>query len=228
MHHHYLAGAVAALWLSTSSLVAALSFESLTHEADATVGQAQAIVEFPFTNTGERTVTITDIKSSCGCTVPELEKKIYAQGESGELRAVFTFGDRVGEQVKHITVVTDEVGEDGQNVSHRLTLKTTIPEALKLTPKVLIWRKGDPATAKTVQVEVAGAFENAVVSAGENAAVTVEVEQPDGGESAGKVAIHITPTSTDRSRRAKLPIILTAGEGEAAKTYTEHVFILVR
>ena len=61
---------------------------------------------FAFSNTGSTPVTIEDVHSTCGCTVPTLDKRTYAPGESGTIRAVFTLGDRVGLQEKLISVRT--------------------------------------------------------------------------------------------------------------------------
>jgi len=38
-----------------------------------------------FTVEGSKSVEITDIKTSCGCTVPELNKRIYAPGDTAKI-----------------------------------------------------------------------------------------------------------------------------------------------
>ena len=63
--------------------------------------------EFTFTNTGKEVLTITDVKSSCGCTVPQLTKTQYAPGESGKITVIFNPENRSGQQHKVITVTTD-------------------------------------------------------------------------------------------------------------------------
>ncbi len=63
--------------------------------------------EFTFTNTGTEPLTITDVKSSCGCTVPSLTKTVYAPGESGKITVIFNPENRSGPQHKVITVTTD-------------------------------------------------------------------------------------------------------------------------
>ena len=51
-------------------------------------------------NEGQTAVTNESLKPSCGCTTAELEKKTYAPGEKGEVRARFDIGQRVGVQSK--------------------------------------------------------------------------------------------------------------------------------
>jgi len=59
-------------------------------------GDKEAVGLFRFENNSQKTVTITSVQPSCGCTTAALEKRIYAPGEKGEIKAVFTLGDRVG------------------------------------------------------------------------------------------------------------------------------------
>ena len=62
---------------------------------------------FPFTNTGTGTLVISDVKASCGCTVPTLAKTTFAPGERSEIRIVFDPKGKSGKQNKTITVVTN-------------------------------------------------------------------------------------------------------------------------
>ncbi len=39
---------------------------------------------FRFRNTGDHTVNVTDLKPSCGCLNPKLDKRVYAPGDRGE------------------------------------------------------------------------------------------------------------------------------------------------
>jgi len=128
-----------------------LVFEKEQIEYQAALMEDKADVVFHFTNSGESEITIKSARSSCGCTVPKLEKKTYGPGESGEIHATFTFGARVGKQVKRITVEMEDPG----NRTYTLTLVTTIPEWLVIEPRILRWAVGDDATAQTFRVTVA-------------------------------------------------------------------------
>jgi hypothetical protein len=104
-------------------------------------------VVFPFRNSGAKPVTITAVESSCGCTTPHLAKPLYAPGETGEIRALFEFGDRVGPQQKVLTVMTDDA-----KVATHLVLRVEIPEVLVADQRVLQWAHGEPAVAKPLIV----------------------------------------------------------------------------
>lgn len=80
------------------------SFPSTSTTFTAAVGDTQVAHSFPFTINGNARITITDIKTSCGCTTAKLDKTTYAPGESGNITATFIIGDRTGEQTKHIRV----------------------------------------------------------------------------------------------------------------------------
>jgi hypothetical protein len=62
---------------------------------------------YTFTNTGSAPLIIGDISSTCGCTVPRLEKNQFAPGERGELKIVFDPKGRVGRVNTEINVVTN-------------------------------------------------------------------------------------------------------------------------
>lgn len=100
-------------------------------------GVSSLEAEFPFTNTGDATVTILETHSSCGCTVPEVTEKIYAPGAQGVLKARFDIGGRQGLQTKQITVRTD-AGD------HALSFSVNLPQRLTITPRLHIFRAGAP------------------------------------------------------------------------------------
>jgi hypothetical protein len=136
-------------------LSASLTWESLTFNVKAAPTDTQCVVVFPFVNSGEGTVTIDSVQSSCGCTTVELAKTKYAPGQKGEIRAVFTFGDRVGEQHKTVTVVESE-GEKPATVL--LEMFVVIPETVTLEPRVQTWTKGGPCEEKSLVIRIAKDF----------------------------------------------------------------------
>ncbi|OIQ28843.1 MAG: hypothetical protein BM564_08075 [Bacteroidetes bacterium MedPE-SWsnd-G2] len=44
---------------------------------------------FTFTNTGDAPLTISKVKTSCGCTVPNYEKAAIMPGETGEIEVKY-------------------------------------------------------------------------------------------------------------------------------------------
>lgn len=165
---------------------------TIAHEASATETDTSAV--FSFTNESDQSVTIESVRSSCGCTVPELTKRNYAPGETGEIIAVFTFGTRTGAQRKTISVITDEQGAERQD----LVLEVTIPVLIEVRPFFVFWRKGDEISTKSIEVKVVDPDlikPVTVESASENfqAVLRQDAEDPTTWQ------IEITPESTETS-----------------------------
>ena len=75
----------------------ALHFTSPTQELSATEDAVDIHASYVFTNSSGHAITISEIKTSCGCTTAELEKRIYQTGESGTINVVFDIGSRTVE-----------------------------------------------------------------------------------------------------------------------------------
>lgn len=86
--------------------------------------------KFAFTNVGNEELTVTDVKSSCGCTIPELTTKVYAPGESGEITVIFNPANRHGNQNKVITVTTNS----RKTPTARVTINAYVTKVLDIQP----------------------------------------------------------------------------------------------
>ena len=115
-----------------ATATAQLVFKTDTVKTTAKAGDATVETRFPFTNRGQDVVNITELGSTCGCTVPELKTRRYAPGESGEITTRFTIGNRTGKQTSHITVKTDAG-------PHLLTLEIDIPPRINIAPRLLVF-----------------------------------------------------------------------------------------
>jgi hypothetical protein len=73
-------------------------------------------MEYKFKNTGDQTLIIKNISSSCGCTVTKVEKKEYQPGEEGTIPVKFFSRGLNGKITRTITVSTN----DPENVYTRL------------------------------------------------------------------------------------------------------------
>lgn len=62
---------------------------------------------FKFKNTGKHDLYVTDVKPSCGCTIPEWTKTAVKPGGSGEIKIVFNSTGKHGEQNKTISILTN-------------------------------------------------------------------------------------------------------------------------
>jgi len=130
--------------LSTSR--AGLVFETPHLDITAPVTSTQTEAIFPFRVDGA--TSIKSVKSSCECTVGKSNKVSYQPGERGEIRAIFTHGERVGEQFKTLTIRTDEPGVGPQKVS----FKVVIPRVVEVSPVALFWTRGAKIEMKEIQI----------------------------------------------------------------------------
>jgi len=127
---------------------ASLHFEADFLEHTASPTETSTTFSFDFTNEGPSTVKITDIKSSCGCTVPKLEKHQYAPEEKGQLDIIFNYKNSTGHQEKYITVKTS----DGN--SYRLSIIVEIPCVIDIAPHILRWKNADFETWQSAQISL--------------------------------------------------------------------------
>jgi len=63
---------------------------------------------FVVTNTGKSTLLIRKIKTSCGCTAVQPEKKQIEPGESIDIKTIFNSAGKRGNQSKNVTIITND------------------------------------------------------------------------------------------------------------------------
>lgn len=80
-----------------------MTFSTLSISKDSMFVDQDKVFEFPFTNNSNVPVTIANVKSSCGCLVPNWPKNPLLPGESGKIIAVF-YRKFPGPMNKSITV----------------------------------------------------------------------------------------------------------------------------
>jgi uncharacterized protein (DUF58 family) len=132
-----------------STLSAALEWEITRFVHEAPPGEQMVTAVFPFTNGGSQPITIRNMQSTCGCTVAELEKRVYAPGESGEIKAVFSYGGRMGRQMKQVRVTTSDRSQPTV-----LEIDVTIPTMVEINPRILYWRIGQDLEPRSVTVRL--------------------------------------------------------------------------
>lgn len=62
---------------------------------------------FHFTNTGKDSLVISNVKVTCGCTVPEWPKEPIPPGGKGEIKVGFNTTDKEGRQLKILRVIAN-------------------------------------------------------------------------------------------------------------------------
>lgn len=203
---------LALLSLLSSSGWGALVFAEtrVTHEAGFDDVSFEAV--FPFINEGDEPVEILQVHSSCGCTVPSLEKNRYEPGENGEITAVFEFGGRTGLQQKLIQVATDA----GR---HQLSLQVEIPVKWSMDRRALVWRGEDEREPQEVEIRFHYGLPLSIEA--------IEIDREHFGishswlQDGGKLLLQFTPTeSADPGvYRAALKLRYAAGESLTLPVY---------
>jgi hypothetical protein len=84
--------------------VAKLEFEEEMYDFGEVKEGAQVEHVFSFTNVGKVPLVINDVKSTCGCTIPEWPEDPIAPGDQGAISVQFNSTGRTGEQSKPVTV----------------------------------------------------------------------------------------------------------------------------
>lgn len=74
----------------TEEQKAHIDFESTLHDFGQIVVNSNATCEFKFTNTGKEPLILSNVKASCGCTVPEWTKEPVLPGEEGVIKVRYT------------------------------------------------------------------------------------------------------------------------------------------
>jgi len=128
--------------------LAGLQWETREVRLAAPLGTREAIAWFPFKNTGTTAITVLDVLPTCDCTAAELATRNYGPGESGTVKAVFAFGDRVGPQQTVVEVITN----DPAVPRTYLTLWVAIPEVMACRPTLLLWTRGEEVTEQSALV----------------------------------------------------------------------------
>ena len=123
---------------ANSGSFATVSFEEAEHDFGNIKNGTPVETVFRYTNTGSSPLVVSNIQSTCGCTVPSDWTKQVAPGETGEMKVKFD-GRGNGVVTKSITMTTNT--EKG---SETVRIKATI--------------EGDPnAQQPMVQQSAAGA-----------------------------------------------------------------------
>lgn len=88
--------------------VAKIEFKTETIDYGTIEKGADGLRTFEFTNTGDAPLIISDVKSSCGCTVPNWTKEPVMPGASGEIQVKYDT-NRVNPIRKTVTVISNAV-----------------------------------------------------------------------------------------------------------------------
>lgn len=112
----------------TANAQAKFKFVTETIDYGTVAKGSDGVRVFEFTNVGDKPLVISDVKSTCGCTVPEKPEGPIGPGEKGQIKVKYDTKNKVGPIRKNITVYSNadepvkllkikgEVLKDGQSV----------------------------------------------------------------------------------------------------------------
>ncbi len=93
--------------------IAKFSWEKTTHDFGKIEKKKPVTAVFEFTNDGEKTLVISKVKGSCGCTVTDYSKTSIAPGKTGFVKATYNAA-AVGAFMKTVTVTANTGGKPVQ------------------------------------------------------------------------------------------------------------------
>jgi hypothetical protein len=201
------------------ALASGLHFEKTAVDLSLKPDQERIDATFVFTNAADHTISILSVTPSCGCTTATLEKKRYAPGEKGVLKAVFDAAGLAGHQEKTIDVITDEP-QDRLSI---LTLRVVIPDVLTISPRLLDWNLGQAPDSKEAALTVNS--ESHLEVTGVTVDPTLATAELVEGTDAKHLRLVIKPVSTATAMQTLVRIEAQA-PGGSPHTYT--VFVRVR
>ena len=196
----------------------ALTWEKTSLDLNMEAGTAEITAEFPFKNEGANAITLTELKSSCGCAEPTVKSKVIPPGGADVIKVVYTPGDRVGPQSAQLVVRTDEKGVSPT----LLRLRVNIQQAVSLTPRLVLWSQAEGPVTRVIEIKQLGDKPAQVLAAKPVGDALVAELKP--GTEAGTWQLMLTPKSTEQPSTTKVEILTEVGGRKT--TYT--VFGTVR
>lgn len=103
------------------SNIGKLVFTDTLHDFGTMVEGEVIQYEFTYKNVGSKEVIISDAVGSCGCTVPQYERKPIPPGAEGVMEVTFSSKGKPGYNEKHVNITTN-----ANPSTYRLTILATV------------------------------------------------------------------------------------------------------
>ena len=181
---------------------------------------AKVVHTFSFRNNGDETLTVTRVKSSCGCTAALVANREIPPGEEGEVKATFDSGHFVGQVVKTIYLYSN----DPRQQVTQFVLKGVVRPELELKPKSINFGTITPGTVHRQEVQIINQGKKAIqfpsvkvnspllaakmsaneVKPGESVKIVVELLPVDGDAQIGGYVI--VRTTNSHTPEFRLPV----------------------
>lgn len=108
---------------------AQISFKESSHDFGDIKQGDKVEYTFEYTNTGQAPLILSNVQTTCGCTVPKWSKEPLAPGQSSKITATFNSTGKMGRQNKVITVFSNAVNPEERVsiVSNVLPAEANVP-----------------------------------------------------------------------------------------------------
>jgi hypothetical protein len=113
---------------------------------------------FKFENTGDDTLIILNVRSSCGCTAALASNDHIAPGQIGEISTSFNSAGRSKKQRKTINVSTN----DPENPNFTFVLEGHVKVPVEITPSYLAFQSVAKGATSTSEVTITNNLDNAI------------------------------------------------------------------
>ncbi len=91
----------------TSNKQAAIKFDKEEHDFGILLQGEVVSYSFHFINTGNTPLIISDVGSSCGCTVGDYPREPIAPGKTGDIKVTYNSSGHQGFQSRFLTVMSN-------------------------------------------------------------------------------------------------------------------------
>ena len=105
---------------------------------------------FKFVNTGDDTLEILDVGTSCGCTTAKPEKTVYQPGEAGEIPVEFNSQRFNGPITKRITITTN----DAESPKTVITIKGFVTVDINHKPASIFFSNAKMGESVTQEIAI--------------------------------------------------------------------------
>lgn len=136
-------------------------------------------LKFEFVNDGDTTLIIKNIRTTCGCTVTQIEKREYKPGESGKIPVKFFSQGYNGKIVKTITVITND--KTNQYTRLKITGKVILKDfaSIKIFPDRVDFKdiKVEEKYSKKISIQNTGTIDLVILEVTHAPEIMVEFEK---------------------------------------------------
>lgn len=198
-----------------------LKFEQNVISANLPVKTANFEFSFKFKNEGKTPITIIDIQTSCGCTVAKSDKKTYLPNENGEIKGMFSVGDRKGVQNKTIVLLTNNLGQS----QIQLDLDLKIAQTIESSSNIIFWKSGKPFKEKEIKISIDSQYDFSRLVYDKNKFYIVSSTNQNQKTANNEITLTVKPLDIKTPIRDTLKVVATATN---KSEQTHNIFLIIK